>query len=158
MLGKAMIERLKAWLTDGDWRASDGLDELRLAVAALLVEAGQIDGPFDATERATVRRILQRHFALDDAAAVALEQAGEQRAERSTQLFGATRLINGRFTDARRVELVEMLWEVAYADGVLDPLEDTMLRRVAGLVDVSDHERGEARRRVLGRLGLDAAH
>jgi uncharacterized tellurite resistance protein B-like protein len=50
-----------------------------------------------------------------------------------------------------------MLWEVAYADGVLDPLEDTMLRRVAGLVDVSDHERGEARLRVLRRLGIAEA-
>jgi len=152
-----MIDRLKAWLTEADRPASDGMDELRLAVAALLVEAAQIDGPLDAAEQATVRRILQRHFALGDASAAMLEQAGEQRAERSTQLFGATRLINGRFGGAKRLELVEMLWEVVYADGVLDPLEDTMLRRVAGLIDVSDHERGEARRRVLRRLGLDAA-
>ncbi len=158
MLGKAMIDRLKAWLTEGEQRASDGADELRLAVAALLVEVAQVDGHLDATERAAMRRILQQHFALGEAAAAALEEAGERRAERSTQLFGATRLINGRFSDAKRVELVEMLWEVAYADGVLDPLEDAMLRRVAGLVDVSDHERGEARRRVLCRLGLDAAH
>ena len=49
-----------------------------------------------------------------------------------------------------------MLWEVAYADGVLDPLEDALLRRVAGLIDVSDHERGTARLRVCARLGLDA--
>jgi uncharacterized tellurite resistance protein B-like protein len=47
-----------------------------------------------------------------------------------------------------------MLWEVAYADGVLDPLEDSLLRRVGGLIDVSDHERGEAKQRVLRRLGL----
>jgi uncharacterized tellurite resistance protein B-like protein len=46
------------------------------------------------------------------------------------------------------------LWEVAYADGALDPLEDSMLRQVGGLVDVSDHERGEARLRVLRRLGI----
>jgi uncharacterized tellurite resistance protein B-like protein len=46
-----------------------------------------------------------------------------------------------------------MMWEVAYADGTLDPLEDSLLRRVGGLIDVSDHERGEARLRVLKRLG-----
>ncbi|MGO8918529.1 MAG: TerB family tellurite resistance protein [Stellaceae bacterium] len=152
-----MIDRLKAWLTEGDRQASDGADEVRLAVAALLVEAAQLDDHFDAVERAAVRRILQQHFQLDEAAADALARAGEQRAERSVQLFGATRLINQRFSHARRLELVEMMWEVTYADGVLDPLEDAMLRRVAGLVDVSDHERGEARRRVQRRLGLDAA-
>jgi uncharacterized tellurite resistance protein B-like protein len=47
-----------------------------------------------------------------------------------------------------------MLWEVAYADGVLDPLEDVLLRRLGGLIDVSDHERGAARLRVLARLGI----
>ena len=151
-----MFDRLKAWLTEGDRQASGGADELRLGVAALLTEAAGIAGHLDAPERAAVRRILQQHFALGDEAAALLAAAAEKRAERSTQLFGTTRLISERFSRDRRVELIEMLWEVAYADGTLDPLEDAMLRRVAGLVNVSDHERGEARLRVLRRLGLDA--
>jgi uncharacterized tellurite resistance protein B-like protein len=48
-----------------------------------------------------------------------------------------------------------MLWEVAYADGVLDEYEDSLLRRVSGLIYVPDPERGMARQRVLERLGLD---
>jgi uncharacterized tellurite resistance protein B-like protein len=153
MLGKAMIDRLKAWLAEGGKGAKEAADELELAVAALLFEAAEVDGRLDEAERAAVRRILERRFALDDAALVALVAAAEQRAERSTQLFGTTQLINARFLPAKRIELIEMLWEVAYADGALDPLEDAMVRRVAGLVDVSDHERGEARLRVLRRLG-----
>jgi uncharacterized tellurite resistance protein B-like protein len=47
-----------------------------------------------------------------------------------------------------------MLWEVAYADGVLDPYEDALIRKVAGLVYVTDQERGFARKRVRERLGL----
>jgi uncharacterized tellurite resistance protein B-like protein len=47
-----------------------------------------------------------------------------------------------------------MLWEVAYADGVLDADEDALIRRVAGLMFVSDQDRGFARRRVRERLGL----
>ncbi len=152
-----MFDRLKAWLTEGDRQASGGADELRLGVAALLMEAARIDGRLDSAERAAVRRLLQQRFALGDEAASLLAEAAERQAERSTQLFGMTRLINDRFSLARRIELIEMLWEVAYADGTLDPLEDAMLRRVAGLVDVSDHERGEARQRVLRRLGIDRA-
>ena len=152
-----MFDRLKAWLTEGDRQASGGADELRLGVAALLMEAARIDGRLDSVERAAVRRLLQQRFALGDEAASLLAEAAERQAERSTQLFGMTRLINDRFSLARRIELIEMLWEVAYADGTLDPLEDAMLRRVAGLVDVSDHERGEARQRVLRRLGIDRA-
>jgi uncharacterized tellurite resistance protein B-like protein len=52
----------------------------------------------------------------------------------------------------QRIVLIEMLWEVAYADGVLDPEEDVLLRRVAGLIYVSDADRVAARQRVLQRL------
>jgi uncharacterized tellurite resistance protein B-like protein len=153
MLGKAMIDRLKAWLTEGEEPAGGKAHEVATAVASLLMEAGQVDGHLDEPERAAARQLLKRYFALTDAAARGIAAEAEQQAKRSTQLFGTTRLINERFSRAQRIELIEMLWEVAYADGVLDPLEDTMLRRVAGLLDVSDHERGAARLRVLQRRG-----
>ena len=45
-----------------------------------------------------------------------------------------------------------MLWEVVYADGVLDPEEDLLVRRIAGLIYIEDRERIYARQRVLSRL------
>lgn len=151
-----MIDRLKAWLAEGGGRTTGRADELELSIAALLIEAGEIDGHLDEAERAAVRRILERRFALGEAAVQELVAAAEQKAGRSTQLFGTTQFLNGRLSHARRIEVIEMLWEMAYADGPLDPLEDAMVRRIAGLVDVSDHERGEARLRVVQRLGSDA--
>jgi uncharacterized tellurite resistance protein B-like protein len=149
-----MIDRLKAWLREGQEGASGESDEVHLAVAALLMELAEVDGHLGESERKTVRRLLASRFGLDRAAAARLTAAGEQKAEQSTQLFGIARLINERFSPAKRIELIEMLWEVAYADGALDPLEDATLRRVGGLIDVSDHERGEARLRVQRRLKI----
>ncbi len=149
-----MIERLKAWLTEEQGELSGGRDELQLAVAALLMEAAAVGDHLSEAERSVVRRLLERRFGLSEAAAGALALAGERRAQRSTQLFGFARTVNERCSPERRRELIEMLWEVAYADGGLDPLEDAMLRTVGGLIDVFDHERGEARLRVLRRLGI----
>jgi len=104
-----------------------------------------------------VRRLLQRCFALSSTDAQLLIGAAESRVELSSQLFGFTSTVNSRLSRERKIEVIEMLWEVAYADGVLDPLEDTLLRRIAGLIDVSDHDRGEAKRRVLQRLGMQPA-
>ena len=53
-----------------------------------------------------------------------------------------------------RVGILEPLWEVAYADGQLHVYEASLLRRVAGLLYVSDRESGEARLRVMAKLGL----
>jgi uncharacterized tellurite resistance protein B-like protein len=151
-----MIDRLTAWLKEEQGELRSGRDALQLAVAALLMTAAQVDGHLDEPERKAVRRLLERRFGLSQSAAQELAMTGEKDAEQSTQLFGFTRAINERLPRERRIELIEMLWEVAYADGSLDPLEDSMLRQVGGLVDVSDQERGAARRRVRARLGIKA--
>jgi len=52
--------------------------------------------------------------------------------------------------------MIEMLWEVAYADGSLHDFESNMLRRVAGLLYVTDRESGDARKRVVARLSGEA--
>ncbi|HET7594229.1 MAG TPA: TerB family tellurite resistance protein [Stellaceae bacterium] len=148
------MDRLRAWLTEEQEGLSGDRDTLQLAVAALLMEAAQVDGSLDEQERTTVQRLLERKFRLSPEASRALAATGEHHAERSAQLFGFTRTINERVPRERRIELIEMLWEVAYADGALDPLEDAMLRQVGGLIDVADPERGAARRRVLQRLGI----
>ena len=153
-----MMDRLFAWLKEGDNALPQGGDELQLAVAALLLEAAVVvDGDFDPHEREIVRRLLQRCFSLSPEDAQLLIAGAERRVEMSSQLFGFTSTVNSRLSRERKIELIEMLWEVAYADGVLDPLEDTLLRRIAGLIDVSDHDRGEAKRRVLQRLGMQPA-
>jgi uncharacterized tellurite resistance protein B-like protein len=149
-----MMDRVKAWLAEEQGELSGDRDTLQLAVAALLMEAAHVDGSLGELERAAVQRLLERKFGLSAAASRTLAATGERQAERSAQLFGFTRTINERMAPERRVELIEMLWEVAYADGVLDPLEDAMLRQVGGLVDVADAERGAARQRVLKRLGI----
>jgi uncharacterized tellurite resistance protein B-like protein len=153
-----MMDRLFAWLKEGESELPQGGDDLQLAVAALLLEAAVVvDGDFDPHEREIVRRLLQRRFSLSPDDAQLLIAAAERRVEMSAQLFGFTSTINNRVSRERKIEIIEMLWEVAYADGVLDPLEDSLLRRIAGLIDVSDHERGEAKRRVLQRLGMQPA-
>jgi uncharacterized tellurite resistance protein B-like protein len=149
-----MIDNIIGWLTGAANGERAAQDELRLALTALLVEAGHSHDHFDERERTVIARLIEQHFKLSPADARALLAAGEQKAEQSAELFHFTRIINERLAFEQRIELIEMLWEVAYCDGVLDQYEDSLLRRVGGLIYVPDRERGMARQRVLGRLGL----
>ncbi len=110
-----------------------------------------MDDSFDPPERATIARLLRARFALDAGQVEALLTAAERAADRSSQIYAFTRIAVERLNGEERVGLIEMLWEVAYADGVLHPDEDALVRRIAGLIYVSDHDRGEARRRVRAR-------
>jgi uncharacterized tellurite resistance protein B-like protein len=128
------------------------LPDLRLSVAVLLVEAARQDDTFDARERAVIEQLLTRKFDLGPADCAALLAAAEARAQEMVQLHGHTQAVFEQMTPDERIGVIEMLWEVAYADGVLDPEEDLLIRRVAGLIAVTDRDRVLARQRVLGRI------
>ncbi len=159
MVGKVMIDTIRAWLSGASPDRGAGAvrrpDELEIALAALLIEAAYSDDHFDQAERAIIGRLLECRFGLAATDANALLAAAEAAASESAELFHFTRIVNERLAPDQRVELIEMLWEVAYADRVLDQYEDSLLRRIGGLIYVPDRERGMARQRVLARLGLD---
>ena len=74
----------------------------------------------------------------------------------SAQIYGFTKLVKDTYENDRRIELIEMLWEVVFADGKADAFEQNLIQRVAGLIFVSDKDRGLARKRVIDRLGINA--
>jgi uncharacterized tellurite resistance protein B-like protein len=128
------------------------LPDLRLSVAVLLVEAARQDDQFDPRERAVIMQLLTAKFGITQGECAALLSAAEAHARQMVQLHGHTSAIIAQMPPQECVELVEMLWDVAYADGVLDPEEDLLIRRVAGLIAVTDRERVLARQRALARL------
>jgi len=113
------------------------------------VEAAAMDSLFDDKERAAIRRVLAEAFHLDDAETDTLLNAAVKVNAKSVQTFGFTRGMAKRLSYEDRVHVIEMLWLVAYADHVLSAEEDMLIRRVAGLIYVSDADRGAARRRAL---------
>jgi uncharacterized tellurite resistance protein B-like protein len=126
--------------------------QLQVAVAALMVQAATMDDTFDAAERAAIERLLAARFSLDPEDVRRLLATAEAAVEHSNQLYSFVRTVVEQLNAEERVQIVEMMWEVAYADNVLDPDEDALLRRVAGLLYVSDYDRGAARKRVLKRI------
>jgi uncharacterized tellurite resistance protein B-like protein len=131
-----------------------GHDDLAIAVGVLLIEAARMDDTFGAEERGVVERLLAKKFHLGTGETRELLARAEQTAKQSAQLHPFTRRTVTDMSPEERVHLIEMLWEVAYADGVLDAEEDNLLRRIAGLIYVPDEERVAARLRVMERLGL----
>lgn len=156
MLGNDMIDRLKALvLGNGGAQRPHRRDDLPLAATALLVEAALTDGHMDADERRTIADLVGRRFELSADDARALVEAAEETVAATEQILPFTRVVKDRFEAAERVEMMEMLWEVVYADGRLHDYEANLVRRIAGLIYVPDQDSGAARKRALARLGVD---
>jgi uncharacterized tellurite resistance protein B-like protein len=131
--------------------------DLRMAVAVLLIEAAYRDDTFQPEERAVITRLLREKFALSAEETTTLLAAAEDACRNSVQLHPHTSAVAEQMTADERIGFVEMMWEVAYADGVLDPEEDALIRRMVDLIHITDRDRVLARQRVLARRDQNKA-
>jgi uncharacterized tellurite resistance protein B-like protein len=122
-------------------------NDYRLAAAALLIHAAAIDGDMSQLERDKLHALIKRRFELDDAATDELMQKATEAEHEAVDLYHFTRLISRSLDEAGRARIVEMMWQIIYADGRADELEDNLVWRAADLLGVPSQERIELRRR-----------
>ncbi len=128
-------------------------DALALSVAALLVEAARTDEQYEANEVVIIDRALKFKFDLDDAGAAALRAKAETAQANATDIQRFTKVAKSMSLE-EKISLIESLWEIVLSDGTRDSFEDTLMRRICGLIYVDDQDSGAARARVAARLNL----
>lgn len=111
---------------------------LRLATAALLFEVVRADGVVAPEETALLRTALQGTFDLTGAEAAELAAEAEQASRNAASLYEFTHVVDRGLGPGEKKRVVELLWLLAFADARKDPLEEHLIRKVAGLLHV-DH-------------------
>jgi len=152
-----MLENLRKVLfgDDDKTKAPDHHDEIQFAFALLLVEAASMDGTVDEKEHFRIRELLEKRFSLKKVDAELLFHEASVSLESRVELYGPSRVLKDAFEYEQRVELLEMMWDVVYADGVMHDYEANLMRRLGGLLYVDDQDNGAARKRILERRGLN---
>ncbi len=107
-----------------------------LAAAALLIETARADFTQDGREQAAMERLLSSTLDLTRDDVRELVALASQQVDRATSLYEFTRMINDHSSAAEKLQLIETMWSVAYADGNLDKYEEHLIRRVAELIYV----------------------
>lgn len=135
--------------------ASENLDdeEVRIAAAALLVHATIVDGEVSRSETAALRDVLERRFDLDRAQAGRLITEAAEKEKDAVDLYGFTSVLTRRLDRPGRLQMVEMLWEIVVADGVIHELEANLVWRAAELLGVTSRDRIRLRKSVENRRG-----
>ena len=120
--------------------AFDEAHGLQLATAIMLVEVMRSDATSSATERTATVAALRNKFALTDDELQQLLAKAEHTAKDGNDYFRYTSAMNEQFTQAQKIQVVEHMWQVAYADGHLDAHENHLISKVAGLLHVTHGE------------------
>lgn len=139
-----MLGRLKSILenTLGDTgqTEADLEHEVRLACAVLLVDAARADHAQGDEEVRTIERLLKERFDLAAEESAALLRHANEELDHSVALQGFTRQLVDTLSERERGDIVGMLWDVVYADGVLHHWEEHLVRQIADLLYVPHSE------------------
>ena len=119
-----------------------------------MVEVAVQDGQFDSAERSTIEKSLTNKLNLSMDDAKELLELAEDKQNQSVQILSFTKEIKNHFDDQGRAHIMEMLWEVVFADGEEDSYESNLMRRIAGLLYISDKESGDIRKKIMHDLNL----
>ena len=135
---------------------SDGSPDhqLHLATAALLIEMMRVDDHIKPAEMSVLTTGIRHTFELSEQEISELVQLAEEEVQDASCYHAFTSLINKGFSKDQKIRVVEMLWEVAYADNELDMYEEHLVRKLSDLLYVKHSDFIRAKHQVLERLGL----
>ena len=133
-----------------------GEEDYHLAAVALLVHVANVDGETGLAERRRLKTIVEERFGLDAKATSELIALAEQSDREAVDFYHFTSVLKRTLDDDGRQRIVEMLWNIAFADGVVDDFEENTIWRIAELLGVSTRDRVLLRQRVAGQTPRDA--
>ena len=129
------------------------LNENAFIITCILVEAALVDENFGSEEKNIISKIIQKQFNFNNVKNIqkTIDKAIKTCRE-STDLITYTKKIKQNWSIEKRIEVIEMLWKVCLVDGILEPYEDMLIRRVSGLIYVDDKNRNIAKINALKKL------
>lgn len=122
---------------------------LKIATAALLIEAAKADFKVEAAEIAQVAECVRKTFELSQEQTDELLQLAQAQTDRATCYFEFTSLINQGFDYEQKIKVVELMWRVAYTDRYFEKYEEALIRKIADLLYVAHKDFIAAKHRVM---------
>ncbi len=123
--------------------------DVRIATCALLLEMANIDNKFSESERERIIHILKKDFQLSDEHTISLIEAADEELNRSIDLWQFTNLINQNYSEDEKLQIIETIWKIVYADGRLDQHEDYLVHKLAKLLRLTHKQLIDAKLKVI---------
>jgi uncharacterized tellurite resistance protein B-like protein len=124
---------------------------IKVATCALLSEMAAIDNEFDQAERDRITGYFRTNFNLDESDISQLFELAKEQLNSRIDLWGFTNLINLNYSVEQKLKVIEMIWEVIYADGELSAHEDYLIHKLYKMLNLTHSQMIEAKLKVLKR-------
>jgi len=123
------------------------LNNGNVLIASLLIHAAKIDEKYTEQEKTIIKKALIDLIKIDMSKAEELLNQAEKKEEESNQIIEFTKEIKKHPKDFR-LRIIEIIWKIVYSDGTNDNYESNLIRRICGLLYISDKDNGIVKTKV----------
>jgi len=146
-----LITALKKIFDQSDHNNSDHIDDLYI-LCGLMLEAANIDGVLDDREIKKISQVLTEVFNEDPSDVEIILKKCLNDLDKPKSLHYFTSKINKSFSFEKKLTLIEVLWQIILEDGKVHDFESNLIRRLAGLLYISDVDCGKAKKKILNEI------
>ena len=126
-------------------------DNKNILVAALLIHAAKIDENYTDTEKEIIKKALMELNSISSDQTEDLIKLAEKKEEESNQIVEFTQEIK-KYSMEYRLKIIEVIWKIVYSDGTNDDYESNLIRRICGLLYISEKDNGIVKMKVKNLL------
>ena len=143
-----MFDNLKTFFDKKTDLTEISFDSEKIAVVALLISTAKYDGNFDESERLEIHNLIKNYFSLSSESTDDLFKAAEKIENEANDLQQFTRTLNKLLNEEEKLKIVELIWKIVMADGIIDNYEENLVRRLSGLLYLQDKDIGNIKNKL----------
>ena len=143
-----MFDNLKTFFDKKTDISEINFDSEKIAVVALLISTAKYDGNFDESERLEIQKLIKSYFSLSNENTDDLFKAAEEIENKANDLQQFTRSLNKVLNEEEKLKIIELIWKIIMADGIIDNYEENLVRRLSGLLYLQDKDIGNIKNKL----------
>ena len=144
-----MFNKLKNIFDKKIEEENEQFDTVQIAISTLMIQTAVYDGVFDEQEKSEILELIKKYFNFSEDQKLSLFKIAMKVNDDSNDMQQFTRTLNDNLSEEEKLNIIEMLWRIIISDGHIDDYENTLIRKISGLLYISDRDVGQIKKKLI---------
>ena len=144
-----MFDKLKSIFDKKIEEENEQFDTVQIAISTLMIQTAVYDGVFDEQEKSEILELIKKYFNFNEDQKLSLFKIAMKVNDDTNDMQQFTRVLNDNLSEEEKLNIIEMLWKVIISDGHIDDYENALIRKISGLLYISDRDVGQIKKKLV---------
>jgi len=144
-----MFDKLKKIFNKKIEEENEQFDTVQIAISTLMIQTAVYDGVFDEQEKSEILELIKKYFNFNEDQKLSLFKIAMKVNDDTNDMQQFTRVLNDNLSEEEKLNIIEMLWKVIISDGRIDDYENALIRKISGLLYISDKDVGQIKKKII---------